>query len=37
VATLVYYDARIRREGFDLELTTARLAAGTGPAGTPGG
>jgi hypothetical protein len=36
VATLVYYDARIRREGFDLELTTARLAAGTGPAGTPG-
>jgi hypothetical protein len=35
VATLVYYDARIRREGFDLELTTARLAAGAEPPGTP--
>jgi hypothetical protein len=29
VATLLYFDARIRREGFDLQLTAAGLAGGS--------
>ena len=33
VATLLYYDLRIRKEGFDLELMASRLATAVPDAG----
>jgi hypothetical protein len=29
IATLLYYDARIRKEGFDIQVMAAELAAST--------
>jgi hypothetical protein len=36
IATVIYYDLRIRKEGFDIELMTARLEAGDAAAGDTG-
>ena len=33
--TLVYYDARVRKEGFDLELMMANLSLAPDPTPTP--
>jgi hypothetical protein len=36
ITTVIYYDLRIRKEGFDIELMTARLEAGDAAAGDTG-
>jgi hypothetical protein len=35
LATMLYYDLRIRKEGMDLELMASRLPGATGTAGAP--